>query len=385
MKLPREPQAPALFPIFFDVRGRRSRVIVFVSFVFAALALAMLLIVGVLIIKAPLLPSLQKSPIVESQAPGIHQPFASALEPIRLANSRSFEASSTVQRFAYLDPSDEGGLVDLKQHAASLDGLFLDRLRLNLQHGLSVVEFNDRSAEILKWKRSAAAGLKIYAILTSNLSVRDTQLVLGMGRPGEQPLAAKIADAAVENGLDGVAIALDVFSGLAQQVSLDALIEIASQLHLRNKNFVLVLSPSDDPRAVAQLSDSYDFVLFQPFQRDDIQPSALLPQGRFEALVKRYSAIIDPRKLIVAIGILRPGLERLRGGRACFCATSLECCQANGSCGHFRCTLAQPGLYVCRPQRRPRGVDAGCDNGVQSDTGCDCIERRRSRHLAAWT
>src|ERR1700760_3789086 len=100
MKLLREPPAPALFPIFFDVRGRRARVTVIISVVLGVLGLALLLIVGVLVIEAPLLPSLRDAPIaVENRASKIHQPFAPTLEPIRLANDRSLEASSAVRHF----------------------------------------------------------------------------------------------------------------------------------------------------------------------------------------------------------------------------------------------------------------------------------------------
>jgi peptidoglycan-N-acetylglucosamine deacetylase len=291
-------------PVFYDPRGRRAQATLAVALVALLFALVVGAVVLVGLMARPQLSGLdgepESQPILGTDRIPV---IASGEQSFSPLHSRSLPTSAAnVKRLAYFADYDDRSVTSLKRFAAELDGILPSWLSIiDTKGNISEVDSNEHA--IHNWLRSNASHIRVYPLLSSDLSAAATVMVIATGNRRAK-IARAVADYLAKYGLDGIAISLHQLPPTSHASLVALLSEVSQQVRPAGRKVMMEIEAGYDAVRMRDFTPYVDQFLLTTFDatRSDGKPGPVASQGWFEDQLSQVQHQIDPAKLIVGIG-----------------------------------------------------------------------------------
>lgn len=289
-------------PVFSDSTGLRGTAVnlalvtILIALVFAVITVALS------VLFAPTM-TIAERPTASPTSTGPIQALRAIGEPaIQPSNNRMVpERARETIRLAMFRDEDTGALNSLKGNAAHLDGLIPEWLELRSATG-EMVTSTARRGKAYDWLKREARGVKLYPLLLSTLSPRETAMAMAMP-PLRAALVAQVLKTVQEQGFDGITVGLS--SIVRDPRAMAAFLEdLRRALEPDGRGLLYMAESNETPAELARIVHQVDYVLLPLYHRDASSAIAgpIASQGWFEQQLRAYTAHAPPGKLIPVLG-----------------------------------------------------------------------------------
>jgi len=296
-------------PIFYDPKQRRRRRTRQVAWIAAVFTTVLLVLFGMTILQAPLLPT------VLSRAPGyglrpalLHLASSKGkARPRRLLEVRKpGKPNPEPVRAAFFVPWDPNSLTDLQQHYRQIDLLIPEWMHVTAADG--VIHREDDSP-VMNWLHNEAIKLPVFPMINNYdpakevFAGREFARLLGR-RKSEEAFFSKIESYVQLRGFPGIVLDIEETPKDSLPVFRLFVAQLALRLHRSGAKLLIALPAADtnlDFRFFGQTTDGVILMNYDEHESES-PPGPVASYSWFVANLRQALQQIPPGKLLAGIG-----------------------------------------------------------------------------------
>jgi peptidoglycan-N-acetylglucosamine deacetylase len=291
--------------ILSDPTGRRSIFVTLVCFALSLVALLAGFAVAYGLFIAPELPAfgLTESKLTQLGYGRADQPAIARVFGEHRGTRVVPDVAAQTLRLAFLADSDDASFGAFQKHAAEIDGVLVDWVRIGSARA-ALNPMSPGETRVRSWLKANAPAAAIYPILSNRLPDRDMLQILA-SPDARAHMTKEIIDYVVSNNDRGVAVPLSIFPVSSRVLASRFLAELFRELRAKGRKTITVVDDPSDGARIQELARISDLVLLNcndEARGAHVPGKAIASQDWVESRAAAISRLVPPSKLIVGLG-----------------------------------------------------------------------------------